>query len=92
MILELVHVNKHSYQMANATSLFTQIMTLAVFHAFRYIAQTIEALLLITYFFYCYKLNKRLKMVCNLTSTNTQGKNKHSNSDVVSELNDIQAH
>ena len=74
--------------MATATFWFTQIMTLPVFHAFCYITQTIEALSLITYFFYYYKHNKRLKMVCNLTSTNTQGKNEHSNSDVATELNE----
>ena len=46
--------------------------TVGIYHVFGYVYQTIQSLLIITYFAYYYKLNKMLRMVRSLANTDTQ--------------------
>ena len=45
--------------------------TIGIFHVLGYVNQTIQGLLIITYFTYYYKLNKMLRMVRSLANTDT---------------------
>ena len=46
--------------------------TVGIYHAFGYVYQAIQSLLIITYFIYHYKTNKMLRMVRSMANTDTQ--------------------